>query len=94
MNYKLDLVGSASAIIFASASWTEMNVILSAIASCLAILISLFTLISIVIKWFKKATEDGKITADELKEGIDIVIDGANEIKDQIESVKGKDNTK
>lgn len=90
MNDKLNIIGSVSAITFTTISWTEMNVILSAIASGLAILISIVTLINLCVKWFKKATADGKITADEIEEGLQIVQDGMKEVKDTIESEQKK----
>lgn len=35
-------------------------------------------------RWWKDATADGKITADEIKEGAQIVEEGAEEINDEI----------
>lgn len=85
MNDKLNVLGSAAAVAFTTMSWTEVNVILSSIASGLAILISICTLCGLIVKWFKKSTADGKITADEIEEGLHILESGAKEIKDKIE---------
>lgn len=90
MDYKLNVIGSASAVMFASASWGELNVVLSSIASILAIMISILTLIGLLVKWFKNATADGKITTDEIKEGVEILTNGVSEIKDEIENTKEK----
>ena len=35
------------------------------------------------IKWWKKAKADGKITEDEIKEGVEIIENGINELKDK-----------
>lgn len=88
MNDKLNVLGSAAAVAFTTMSWTEANVILSSIASMLAILISLCTLCGLIVKWVKKSTADGKITIDEIEEGLHILEDGAKEIKDKIEERK------
>ena len=36
-----------------------------------------------LIKWWKKAKADGKITEDEIKEGVEIIENGINELKDK-----------
>lgn len=94
MNDKLNVIGSAAAVAFTTMSWTEVNIILSSVASGLAILISICTLCSLIVKWFKKANEDGKITIDEIEEGLHIIESGAKDIKDQIEDRKDNKNDK
>lgn len=94
MNDKLNVLGSAAAVAFTTMSWTEVNIILSSIASALAILISICTLCSLIVRWFKKSTEDGKITKDEIEEGLHILEDGAKTIKSKLEEAKEKQNDK
>ena len=36
-----------------------------------------------LIKWWKKAKADGKITEDEIQEGVQIIQDGLNNLKDK-----------
>ena len=36
-----------------------------------------------LIKWWKNAKADGKITEDEIQEGIEIIENGVNELKDK-----------
>lgn len=43
-----------------------------------------------IIKWWKKAKADGKITKDELNEGADIIENGINDLKDKIEDKEEK----
>ena len=40
------------------------------------------------IKWWKKAKADGKITKDEIKEGVEIIENGINELKDKTKEDK------
>lgn len=94
MNDKLNVLGSAAAVAFTTMSWTEANIILSSIASMLAILISICTLCSLIVRWFKKSTADGKITIDEIEEGLHILDDGAKKIKTKIEEEREKHDTK
>lgn len=54
----------------------------------LSILISLAILGEKIFSWYKKAKEDGTISKDEIKEGIDIISDGAKDVVDKIEEIK------
>ena len=45
-----------------------------------------------LIKWWKKAKKDGKIDKEEINDGIDIIKNGVEEIKEQLDS--GKDSKK
>lgn len=57
----------------------------------LSVIISILIIIDKVINWYKKAKADGKITEDEVKEGIGIIKEGAEDIKRHIDN---KDNGK
>lgn len=67
---------------------TQTETVLRIANLVLTIIISLLILVSRVIDWYKKAKADGKITSDEVKEGIEIITDGAKEIKGHIEDKK------
>lgn len=54
----------------------------------LAILTTLFIFITRFIEWYKKAKADGKITKEEIKEGVDIIKEGVEEINEHIEKNK------
>lgn len=71
-------------------SMAQTNDILKGISFGLSILISLIILISKIIRWWKKAKEDGKITADELDELASIV----EEAKQHIDNEEGEKNDK
>lgn len=67
---------------------TQTEMILRIANLIITIIISLLILVSRVIDWWKKSKADGKITSDEVKEGVDIITDGAKEIKGHIEDKK------
>ena len=71
---------------------TQTKEIFEIISLVLSILISILIIAGKIITWYKKAKEDGKITADELKEGVDIIKDGTQEIKEKIEGETKNEN--
>lgn len=44
-----------------------------------------------VIDWYKKSKADGKITADEIKEGVEIIKNGVDEVKNHIDKKEDKE---
>ena len=54
----------------------------------LSVIISLLIIVDKIITWWKNAKADGKITEDEIKEGVEIIKDGTQDIKDHIEGKK------
>lgn len=68
----------------------QPNWIFQWIQLALAIACSVVLLAYRLWKWWKEAKQDGKITKEELKEGIDIIIDGANDIKGHLDNKEDK----
>lgn len=64
-----------------------VNIICAIIGVVIAIISGL---VIPLIKWYKSAKEDGKIDADEIAEGGQIIADGLNDIKDEL--TKKEDN--
>lgn len=64
----------------------QYNEVFQVIQLVLTIVSLLITIAYSVWVWYKKAIADGKITADEIKDGINIVADGVEEIKDAVDS--------
>lgn len=82
-------IGTALGIIGTA---TQVNDVLKTISLVITIIGAIITYIVVpLIAWYKKAKQDGKIDADEIKEGIKIVSDGSQSIKDKVEEVKKLD---
>lgn len=71
-------------------SLTNTREIFEIISLCLSILISILIIVSKLIQWFKNAKKDGKITSDEINDGIDIMSNGIESIRDKIKDKEGK----
>ena len=68
------------------ASLEHITAIICMIAGLLITIIS--SILIPIIKWWKKAKADGKITEDEIKEGVEIIENGINELKDKTKEDK------
>lgn len=69
-------------------TFADLEQVLHIISLVLAIITSLAIIIAKVIQWWKKASKDGKITKDEIQEGVDIIVGGGNEIEEIINKDK------
>ena len=67
-------------------SWAQVEQALRIASFVISILISILILVSRIITWWKEAKKDGKITKDEIKEGVTIITEGVEEVKHQIDS--------
>ena len=86
-----DIGGNVLLYILTIAQTNETFQIIELVVS---ILVSLVILGYRLWKWFKEAKKDGKITKEEIKDGIDTLVDGVEDIKDKIEKEKGKEEDK
>lgn len=66
---------------------SEVLQIISMIITILGGIVSLIVLP--LLNWWKNAKKDGKIDEDEIKEGIEIVNNGVNIIKDNLDKKEG-----
>ena len=69
----------------------QPNQILQTISLVITIIGGIITIVSALYIWFKKAKEDGKITKDEIEEGVKIISDGVNDIKESLDDKKKGD---
>ena len=69
-------------------TFADLEQVLKIASLILSIIISITILVSKIVAWWKKATADGKITKDEVKDGVDILVGGVNEISDNINKDK------
>ena len=84
------ILGGVNVTQYAAVS-VQPNWILQWVQLGLAIACSIVLLAYRLWKWWKEAKADGKITKEEIKEGLDIVITGANEIKDNLDNKPKKE---
>lgn len=67
----------------------QTNEILETISLVITIIGGVITFIVVpILNWYRHAKKDGKIDADEIKEGLDIIVDGSEKLKDEIDSKK------
>ena len=85
----VEISGNGVMYILTAVQTKEVFEIISLI---LSIIISILIITSKIITWFKKAKEDGKITKEEINEGVGIIVDGVNEVKDKIKNKEEKNN--
>ena len=60
----------------------------------LSILTSVILIGYRIWKWYREAKKDGKIDAKEIDEGLDILSDGLEDIKNSLDDKDGKDGDK
>lgn len=79
------MFGTAISAVGAGLSVTELQAIVSMIATIIGLLITIITGVVIpVIKKWKKAKEDGKVTVDEAIDIIEAAKDGLDKAKEEI----------
>lgn len=83
----VEYVGCGTATVLTVVQTNQVFQLVSLILTCLATAITIgFT----IYKWYKKAKEDGKIDEEEVKELTDIIKDGSEKIKKDIDDHKGQ----
>ena len=86
------LIGTCGTTLSFIGTATQTNEILQNISLVITIIGGIITFIILpLLNWYQKSKQDGKIDNDELKDGIDIIVDGTEKIKDEIDK---KDNNK
>lgn len=81
--------GSVGTALSAVGTGLQTNEILQTISLAITIIGGLITFIIVpLLTWFKNAKKDGKIDKDEIKDAIDIVVEGSEKIKGEVEEKK------
>lgn len=89
---KNELIGGGiGTLLSATGTAIQPNEVLQTISLIITIIGGLITIIFAVITWYKNAKKDGKIDKEEVKELIDIVQDGTENIKDALDDKKKGD---
>lgn len=86
---KTEFVGSTICTAAAATSTAlQPNEVWQYIQMAITIIAGLISIILGLRAWWKDAKKDGKIDKEEIKDGIDILIDGGNNIKEHLDSSK------
>lgn len=81
--------GSIGTALSAVGTGLQTNDVLQTISLCITIIGGLITFIIVpLLTWYKNAKKDGKIDKEEIDEAIDIVVDGSEKIKGEVEEKK------
>lgn len=76
------ITGAVGTTVSAIGTATQTNDILQTVSLVITIIGAVISMIIVpLLSWYTKAKADGKITVDEAKEGVDIVKDGIENIK-------------
>lgn len=69
---------------------TQTKEIFEIVSLSLSILISILIIVSKIVTWYKASKADGKITKEEIQEGVDIIVEGVDELKDKLDKKEEK----
>lgn len=72
-------------------AYIQANEVMQVVEFVLAILTSIILLLYRIYVWYKEAKKDGKIDKEEIKQGIDIIASGVEDIK-KVKEKKGDKN--
>ena len=90
MNNRYDYIFDGFALFLGA---TQPEEILRYIQLALGVLATLLSIIFSIVNWYKKSKADGKIDSNEIKEGIEILTNGLEELKDKTQpNEKEKEN--
>ena len=62
----------------------QTNATFQLVELIISIVVSVVLLAYRIWKWWKEAKKDGKITKEEIEDGIGIIVDGVDEIQDKL----------
>ena len=81
--------GSIGTALSAVGTGLQTNEVLQTISLVITIIGGLITFIIVpLVNWYKNAKKDGKIDKDELKDVVNIVVEGSEKLKDEIDDKK------
>lgn len=81
--------GSIGTALSAVGTGLQTNEVLQTISLVITIIGGLITFIIVPLaNWYKNAKKDGKIDNDELKDVVNIVVEGSEKLKDEIDDKK------
>ena len=84
--YAAGTIGTSLSVVGTIAQTNEVLQMISIIITIVGALVS-FVLVPI-LNWYRNAKKDGKITPDEIEEGLNIAADGINKVVDEAKKAK------
>ena len=89
---KNELIGGGiGTLLSATGTAIQPNEVLQTISLVITILGGIITIVFALVGWYQRATQDGKIDKDEIKEAIDILQEGGENIKNALDDKKKGD---
>ena len=86
------IAGGVGSVLGVVGTATQTNEILQTISLVITIIGAIISMIVVpLISWYQKAKKDGKITNDEIKDGIDTLVDGVKEVQHKLEDKNEED---
>lgn len=83
------VIGSAGTTATAVGTAMQTNDVLQTISLVITIIGTILTFIIMpLIQWYRNAKKDGKIDKDEIKEGLDIIQNGVESVKENLNDKK------
>ena len=83
------LTGGVGAVCGVIGTATQTNEILQTISLIVTIIGAVISFILVpILSWYRSAKKDGKITAEEMQEGLETLKEGLDKIKDESEGKK------
>ena len=84
------LAGTGATILSATGAAIQTDEVLRIVSLIITILGAIISMLVLpLLTWYKNAKRDGKITKDEIKEGIDTLQEGIEGVKDALDDKKG-----
>ena len=91
MNNSKEVIGGiVGTSVSAVGTGLQTNEVLQTISIVLTIIGTLITIAMALVNWWKNAKKDGKITKDEIQEGVDIIKNGVEVLKDKTKDKEDK----
>ena len=82
------ITGSVGTALGVIGTVTQTNEILQMVSLIITILGAIVSMIVVpIMSWYIKAKKDGKITDDEIKEGVDTLAEGVEKTKEELDKL-------
>lgn len=85
------IAGSIGTVLGIAGTATQTNEILETVSLILTIIGAVISFIVVpLLNWYTRAKKDGKITHEEIKEGVETIKEGVDKTQEAVEKERGK----